>query len=174
MYMYFTRDGRRSQCPVNYQRINLTVGASKKSITEYKSTPGRKPKVVGEAEQITSLYALFLVLNEGQQQQQQYLLVKKKLQFALTSKQQRSPGGPVLARSSQTEERFNIAFTLMGERYLYHVTRFYLNMYLPFTVLYIYTEISSFKPVLSTRARIGRVRYCAAFRATGPEFDFQV
>ena len=57
---------------------------------------------------------------------------------------------------------------------MYHVTRFFLNMYLPFSVLYIYTEISSFKPVLSTRARIVRVGYCAAFCAAGTEFDFQV
>ena len=55
--------------PVIYE---LTVGASKTElgikgykITEYRSTTGPKPKVVGEAELITSVYALFLLLNVG-------------------------------------------------------------------------------------------------------------
>ena len=52
--------------PVIYERIKLTVGASKTElgikgykITEYRSTTGRKP------ERITSVYALFLLLNVG-------------------------------------------------------------------------------------------------------------
>lgn len=57
---------------VIYEHIKLTVGASKTELgikgykmTEYRSTTGRKPKVVGEAEPITAVYALFLPLNVG-------------------------------------------------------------------------------------------------------------
>lgn len=70
--------------PVIYERVKLTVGASNTElgikgykITEYRSTTDRKPKVVGEAELITSVYALFLLLNVGLQ----YLFVKKQITF---------------------------------------------------------------------------------------------